>query len=308
MDAELRPWSIDQMDVRKHPGRRGEGVSVGIVDSGYAPHADLEHAVIRTKDFTGSRSGATDMHGHGTHVAGTVAGRETGEGGVGVAPFAHLAIAKALGDDGTGSDETTSEAITWLVGIGATIINMSLGSQVKMPRTSEAIRLATEAGVYVVVAAGNGGDNSRSWPALDERCVSVAAVDVNHRPADFSEPSSVDVACPGVKILSCYKNGQYAVLSGTSMAAPWFSGALAIFLSDLKHRGEPWPAPARLFDIIRAWTDDIGQAGDDIKTGLGMVSPKKYAASIKKPEPPAPVEAWTPTIRFTENWALCKRA
>lgn len=289
-DADLRPWSIEQTGVRKLGTRRGEGIRVGICDTGISAHGDLDAAIAEKQDFTGSRYGTEAVHSHGVHVAGIVAGRETERGGVGVAPWCRLWIAKALGDDGSGSDESTAAAINWLVASHVHIINMSLGSPAKLPQTASAIAGAVSAGVTVVCAAGNAGDTGRSWPALDERVVSVGATDVNHRAADFSEPSSVDCAAPGVKILSCYKGGQYAVLSGTSMAAPWLAGFIAVWFGDLMAANMKLPQPAEVLARIKEWTEDIEQPGADAKTGHGLMSPERYEASIKKQEPPMTIE------------------
>lgn len=289
-DADLRPWSIEQTGVRKLGKRRGEGIRVGIVDTGFSAHPDLNQVVSDARDFTGSRNGVEAVHAHGIHVAGIIAGRETDRGGVGVAPWCRLWIAKALGDDGSGSDESTAAAVSWLVESHVHVINMSLGSPSKMPQTAAAITAAYAAGITVVCAAGNAGDTGRSWPASDERVVSVGATDVNHAAADFSEPSSVDVAAPGVKILSTYKGGQYAVLSGTSMATPWLTGFLAVWFGDLMAAGMTLPTHAKVFERIAEWTEDIGQPGDDAKTGHGLMSPEKYAASLSETAPPPTVE------------------
>jgi subtilisin family serine protease len=305
-DADLRPWSIEQTGIRKLGTRRGEGVRVGIIDTGISSHGDLDAAVSDKQDFTGSRHGTEAVHSHGVHVAGIIAGRETERGGVGVAPWCRLWIAKALGDDGSGSDESTAAAVNWCVASHVHIINMSLGSPAKMPQTSAAIGTAIAAGVTVVCAAGNAGDTGRSWPASDERVVSVGATDVAHQAADFSEPSSVDAAAPGVKILSTYKGGQYAVLSGTSMAAPWLTGFIAIWFGDLMAAGLTLPTPDKVFERIAEWTEDIGTPGKDAKTGSGLMDAERYAASLKKIAVPS--EVWVPRLRFpwSKKWAIAE--
>lgn len=293
--AEIRPWSIDPLGIRELGKERGKGVRVGIIDTGideiHATRGSLAKAFKGGKDFTGSRHGYKDRHGHGTHVAGTIAGEETDKGGPGLAPHAELYIAKGLGDDGSGSDEAIAQAALWLrFECKCHIINLSLGG----PRPSQTIlsalkRVIADGGI-VICAAGNDGDYATSWPANDEQMVSVAATDKDERPADFSSPSSVDVACPGVQILSLYTNGTYAVLSGTSMACPWFVGWLAIYFGDLIAAGKPLPKQADLFDTILAWTKDIGAPGHDDKTGPGLVSPEKYKAQL--PEKPAESSSW----------------
>lgn len=281
--AIVRPWSIDQTGVRQIGDKRGAGATWGFVDTGYSPHPDLVANIVECRDFTGSAFGHRDIHGHGTHVLGTFCGmqRATGDG-PGFANAARACVAKGLGDDGTGNDEWTANAIYWLVDeCKVHGINLSLGAPTHLPLTEAAIRHSHRMGVFVVVAAGNFGDNATSWPALMDEAISVGATNKRREASRFSEPSSVDVAAPGEEILSCYLNGQYAVLSGTSMAAPWFSGMLATEIGEWIKGGRAVPSFDRVFDMIEAWTDDIGEPGDDPKTGNGLASIERYLATRK---------------------------
>lgn len=286
--AEIRPWSIDPLGIRAISSNRGKGVRVGVIDTGidrmHAESGWLRSSFRAGKDFTGSRNGFWDGHGHGTHVNGTICGDERVNGGPSLAPLAALYVGRGLGDDGSGGDDSIADAARYLrFTERCHLINLSLGGPMKSPAILKALYEVIDDGGIVVCAAGNEGDFSTSWPANDDRMISVAATDKQSRPADFSSPSSVDVAAPGVQILSCYANGSFAVLSGTSMAAPWFTGWLAIYFSDLLAAGLPLPNQLQLFDKIDEWTRDIGTPGKDRKTGAGLVSPEKY----RKMEPPA---------------------
>lgn len=303
-----RPWSIYQTGIDKlgPQDERGRGAVAVVIGTGVSRHPSLAKCVVDAMDFTGSRHGSDDIHGHETHTIGIVAGED-----VGVAPGARVHSLKGLGDDGTGSDETTAACVEKAIQIKPHAINMSLGSPARMPRTSAMLRKAVDAGILPVIASGNGGDFSQSWPAMEPFVISVGATDINGTPADFSEPSSTDCACPGVKILSTYLNGGFGILSGTSMSAPWFTGVWMIYVGWCLKNHMTIPPPGEALKLIQQWTRDIAAPGTDAKTGFGLIDGAafdKYLNSLVKPEPPQPTETWTPTIRFTDRWALCKRA
>ncbi len=299
----VRPWSIDQMGVRTLGDRRGAGATWGFVDTGYMKHPDLYAAVVDCKDFTGSGYGYRDIHGHGTHTLGTFCGAQRAAGdGPGFANAARAYVAKGLGDDGTGSDQQTADAIYWLVDeCKVHGINLSLGSPNHLPITEGAIRHAHRMGVLVVVAAGNFGDHATSWPALMDEVISVGATDRRNHASRFSEPSSVDIAAPGEEILSCYLNGQYAVLSGTSMAAPWLSGLLATEIGDRIARKLTLPNFDEVFDLLDSWALDIGEPGKDPKTGNGLATIERYKRT-KQVQRPACDGIWTPKNSGWRSW------
>jgi len=282
--AADQPWHLAAVGApaAHDAGHRGNGVVVGVVDSGvdarHVQSTGLLAQVIAAKDFTSSRSAQWDKLGHGTHVSGLVAQ---------VAPRAKLLSAKALGDGGEGSDRAIAEAIAWCVSQGSHVINLSLGSPSESPSISAAISAAISAGVTVVCASGNEGDRHVSWPASDNRTISVGALDRDQRPAAFSSPSSVDCAAPGVRVRSLYLDGGFAELSGTSMAAPIVTGLLALFIGrDLANGVQLLPHVAMLARC-RAASIDVGPTGPDRKTGAGLLSAEKWLEAVK-PEPTDP--------------------
>lgn len=201
---------------------KGKGVRVGIVDTGCElDHEDLAGAIVGSRDFTRSPYAAYDKVGHGTHVAGIVGARQNGKGVVGVAPEIDLIIAKGLGDDGTGGSLGIVQAIDWLLSERVQVINMSLGSPRPDFQILAAIRRAVDAGAFVIVAAGNSGPGAGvDYPGRFAETIAVAAVDQEGRIARFSSQGpEVDVAAPGQDVLSCYKRGEYARLSGTCLTA-----------------------------------------------------------------------------------------
>lgn len=290
--GEQIPNYYEQYGVRKAWGQsKGEGIKVGFCDTGIdSTHAgrggDLGGAVQAVRSFI-DNTGGQDANGHGTHAAGITAARENGNGIVGVAPECELYVAKVLADNGSGSDRAVAQGIDWLVSHGVQVINMSLGS----PNPSDAIKFAisraVSAGVVVVVAAGNSGRQyGVNYPARWEICVAVGAVDDRGMPASFTAVGpEVDVSAPGVSILSCTPQGTYGRKSGTSMAAPFVAGMVAIIQSRAKALGKTLSPPQVLTELNGAAVD-AGEKGFDNSTGHGLVRPPKW---LKEgfTEPPA---------------------
>jgi len=216
---------------------KGENVTVAVLDTGVDPdHPDLREAIADMRDFSGD--GIEDVDGHGTHCAGVIAARHNDFGFVGVAPLSMLLIGKVLGNDGRGSYDQIADGIDWAVDRGAHIISMSLGGPDSSQRLFQSVHSALAAGVSAICAAGNEGclfGNSIGYPGRYGGVITVAAHDPNGNPAGFSSRGGeLDFMAPGTEIWSSFKDGGYASLSGTSMAAPFVAGLAALCIS--KHR------------------------------------------------------------------------
>ena len=229
-------------------GSQGQDVVVAVLDTGcQATHPDLINQVIGgknfTDDFNGNDLNFDDNNGHGTHVAGTIAALQNGKGVVGVAPKAKLLICKVLGGDGSGSYDWIIEGIKYATnwrgknGERVRVISMSLGGPDDVPALHQAVKDAVNQGILFVCAAGNEGDNKEdtyeyAYPGGYNEVIEVGAVDLNGRLSSFSNNNTeVDCVAPGENIVSTYPGSQYAKLSGTSMATPHVSGALAILVN-----------------------------------------------------------------------------
>lgn len=261
---------------------RGAGVKVGIIDTGCeVDHPDLAGAVVASRDFTRSPYAAYDKQGHGTHVAGIIGARQNGKGVVGVAPEAELLIAKGLGDDGTGGSAGIVAAIDWLISEGARVINMSLGSPRPDYQILAAIKRANAANAFVIVAAGNSGPGAGvDYPGRFPETIAVAAVDKEGRIARFSSQGpEVDVAAPGDQVLSCYRDGEYAKLSGTSMATPFVTGCVALMLA----AGDKLRTVQELREKIKGTAKDAGPQGYDVAYGWGLMNPAKMLPPLEPP-------------------------
>jgi major intracellular serine protease len=188
----------------------------------------------------------TDGSGHGTHVAGTIAASEDGSGVIGVAPQCKLVICKVLESNGSGSIQGIINALDWVgdwTGPNEEkirVVNMSLGGPDDVPELHEAIKRVVDKGIVVCVASGNEGDDDErtmefSYPALYNEVITCAASDEKNTLAYFSNNNlQVDCIASGVNVVSTYPNSKYAKLSGTSMATPHVTGAVALLIG----RGE----------------------------------------------------------------------
>jgi subtilisin family serine protease len=238
--GQKRPWGIDAIQAPAvWPNTKGAGILVGVVDSGIQPnHPDLQINILGGENFVPDRSGVVDAtrwaddNGHGTHVAGTIAALDNGIGVVGVAPEARLFAAKVLDNRANGYASAVADGIAACTAKGVHVINMSLGGG-KSDLVYLAVLDAYNRGIVLVAAAGNDGSGfSLRYPAQHSETIAVTAVDSSFRFWSYSNwGAAVDYTAPGVNVLSTSNNGGYKTLTGTSMAAPHVSGAVALALS-----------------------------------------------------------------------------
>ena len=238
------PWGISRIGAREaNLINKGAGVKVCVVDSGIdKTHPDLAANLVGGRNYVVikgriSADNWNDDNGHGSHVAGTIAAIENTIGVVGVAPEAKLYAVKALDSRGSGYLSDVADGITECVRAGAKVINLSLGANGDPEAASPlrtAILNAQTAGVIVVVAAGNEGQDSRNTiPAGYPSVIAVSALNSSDQFASWSNfgLDENDFAAPGVSIQSTWKGGGYNTISGTSMASPHVAGAAALHLS-----------------------------------------------------------------------------
>ena len=227
-----------------------------------------------------------DESGHGTHVAGIIgAGVDNGEGIAGLAGGVQvMALRAGFETSGGGAfleDDDVAAAIVYAVDNGAHVINLSLGDPSFSPLLRDVIRYATQASVVVVAAAGNEGDGDVFYPARLEPAIAVAATDANGRVASFSNwGQSIDLAGPGVGVLSLAPGDGYNERSGTSMSTAHVAGAVALLLSRWPHL-EPDQVRAALMQSAL----DVGVRGWDPHAGAGLVQ-----VSAAPPESPLVAE------------------
>ena len=241
-------------------------------------------------DFYNYDGDPMDENGHGTHVAGIIgAVGNNGLGITGVAWRVQILPAKFLGADGSGATSSAIAAIEYAVDMGAVVLNNSWGGGPPSEALRAAILAANDAGALFVAAAGNDGANNDEYPHYPSsfhvpNMISVASSGRTDARSEFSNygPVSVDLAAPGSLILSTLPDGQTAVESGTSMAAPHVSGALAL----LKSRYPTMPA-ATMKAVILSSTDRIPALEGLIATG-GRLNVLRMLAGPDS-VPPAPI-------------------
>ena len=289
LDTELdNAWGVKRIGAGTihAAGNKGAGVKVAIIDTGIDyTHPDLKANYKGGEDFVNNMDGdPMDDHGHGTHVAGTIAAVDNGTGVVGVAPEAWFYALKILDSSGSGSDSDLIAAMQWAVGNEMQVVNLSLGTPTDPgAAVQQAFDNAAAAGVLSVAAAGNSdlfgliGDTVE-WPARYESVVAVGAIDSTDSLAYFSSTGpQVELAAPGVDIRSTLRGGGYGTMSGTSMATPHVSGTAALVIA------AGWP------DVrgrLASTADDLAPAGRDTWYGYGLVDADEAAASTTPPEPP----------------------
>jgi subtilisin len=286
--ASQVPWGVTMMEGTESPASTGgKDIVVAVLDTGVLiSHPDLQDRVGDCQDFTTKQAVVAgkceDKNGHGTHVAGIIAADGGAEhaGIYGLAPEATIFAYKVCDTTGSCWADDVAAALRLAADEGADIVNVSLGSDVENLLVSDAISYATDKGVLIVAAAGNDGSYAGSidYPAASKAVVAVGAIDTNAEIPDWSshgintttkkfivEDKDIEFVAPGVNIESTWKDGGYAILSGTSMAAPHIAG-LAARLWDAK---DEHPAQA-VRDALHKIATDILPEGDDDGSGFGI--------------------------------------
>lgn len=249
------------------------GPTIAVIDTGI----DRNHPDLATKlDTANSRcfgllcvlTGYEDDNGHGTHTAGTAAAATNNAIGVaGVGVNSRVQALKACNAVGTCNTSDVASAINWARTHGARVISMSLGGG-GTTTMQTAVQQAYAAGLVLVAAAGNDGNSAVNYPAGYAEVVSVAATDSNDNRASFSNfNNDVELAAPGVGVLSTYTADGYASVSGTSMSTPHVAGLAAL----LRGQNPSW-TPAQVRARMNTCSDDLGSPGWDSSYGNGRIN------------------------------------
>ncbi|MEU2249414.1 type VII secretion-associated serine protease mycosin [Streptomyces sp. NPDC019224] len=287
---EGRPWSLQRvlLDELWHD-TRGEGVRVAVIDTGVDDtHPQLAGAVDTAAgaDLLGRGDGTDDAVGHGTEVAGIIAARpREGTGFVGLAPGATVIPVRQNDARDSGTDASMAAAILHALARGAQVINIS--QETTRPRAAgsalgRAVAEAVRRDIVVVASAGNNGmDGTRTptYPAAFPGVLAVAASDRDNERAPFSRPGTfVDVAAPGVDIVSTVPGHGHCADSGTSFSAPYVSAVAALMRAKYPH----WTA-AQIAARIEQTAERSVNGRDDF-VGWGVVDPVRALSGDDSPQ------------------------
>lgn len=287
--SQVVPSGVSRIGL--NASNKGMGITVAVIDTGIdLTHPDLADNVVANTNCIDPTQSGNDDNGHGTHVAGVIASIDNDKGIVGVAPEAKLVSVKVLDASGFGTWSSLICGIDWITANAQTynikVGNMSLAGGGASDNACgftnndplhQAICNSTAAGItYVVAAANSATDASIFVPAAyDDTVITVSAlIDYDGAPGGLSTVNSwgpddtfagfsnygvvVDIAAPGVEILSTYKDGGYTTMSGTSMAAPHVAGAAALYLK--ANPGQTW---IQVRDGLRSLSEILNDGHSD---------------------------------------------
>jgi major intracellular serine protease len=227
-------------------GINGNNVVVAVLDSGcQMDHPSLQGQIIGgynfTTDYRSNSANYSDNTGHGTHVCGTIAATKNTTKVVGVAPRVKLLVLKVVTSYGRGHNRWTIQAINYAIKWRGPnqervrVISMSLAGPDNDPKLYQAVKTAIANNIVFVCAAGNNGNsksrNQSLYPGGYKEVIQVGSINFNGKISSFTNLNSeIDIYAPGENILSTYLNNGYAKMSGTSMATPHVSGAIALLI------------------------------------------------------------------------------
>jgi serine protease len=295
-------WHLNQIHSKETwKAAQGDGVIVAVVDTGVAKVPDLAQTeIVPGFNFVTNTPDATDDHGHGTHVAGTIAqSTNNGIGVAGVAFHAKIMPIKVLSARGSGSVSGIAEGIRFAADHGAKVINMSLGGPMASSVLAKAVKYAHDKGVVVVCAAGNDGKGKVSYPAAYPHAIAVAATQFDESTTFYSNwGKEIDIAAPGGNTRVDQNNdgmkdgvlqntvvpgdtsrNDYLLFMGTSMASPHVAGVAALVVGS--GVTDPDAVEKVLKETARPPKGDKSKitTGKDNRYGAGIVDAQ---AAVKK--------------------------
>ncbi|MEJ0104129.1 MAG: S8 family serine peptidase [Bacteroidota bacterium] len=240
VEPRLITWNVNRVGYGD-----GTGKTAWIIDSGIDfTHPDLNVDTLRSRSFLSGQPSANDENGHGTHVAGIIGAKNNNIGTLGVASNANLVSLRILDKDGTGTAGGLIQALAYVNtnGKAGDVVNISSGEDSVSSIVDQQVKNTAARGIYIAIAAGNDHKPAINYSpgrANAANIYTVSAIDSLDNFASFSNygNDAVDYAAPGVRIISTWIGGKYAIASGTSMAAPHVAGLLLLVGNNIKTSG-----------------------------------------------------------------------
>ncbi len=278
-------WNLDLIGAEPafRAERLGQGVRVGVVDSGVNPHPDLADRLLPGHNYianTADPEDTADNYGHGTRVAGLIAA-VSGEGYIGCAPGAELVPLKVTDGKSVKISAICAAIYGAIDDYGCTVLNLSMGVSRDYESLREAVAYAEEKGVAVVAAVGNGGSSVVYYPAGYDTVIGVGAVDrdrVLYPRSNCNE--SVFLTAPGVDVRCPSGLEGYTESTGTSFSVPQVTGAVAVLQG---MDGELTPGEIR--ELLAETAADLGAEGYDESYGYGLLDLGRCAAALAERPP-----------------------
>ncbi|MBB5355308.1 subtilisin family serine protease [Anoxybacillus mongoliensis] len=263
---QIIPWGVNSVGtnkllVKQEPVSK---VKVAILDSGInREHEDLKGKVVEEFNAINPGQPLYDTYGHGTAIAGIIAASDNEIGIRGVSPNVEIYSVKVLDDKGRGKVRDLVRGIQWCIDNRVQVMNISFGMSSDNSELREAIETAINSGIIVVAAAGNNYGGKTDYPANYKDVISVTAVNSNYKMASFSARGKIDFSAPGVDILTTSNNGGYGMYSGTSLAAAYVTGIVAIILEEPEQFGiskykKNKKFSSEMINILRRYSVKIG--------------------------------------------------
>lgn len=284
--SQIYPQNLKELNIPEvWKKTRGKGVVVAVLDTGTPKdHPDLIKNVDLSKcrSFIPGEDIWDTYHGHSTHVGGTIAAIDNHFGIVGVAPEVTIVTIKVLGKNGRGSSDSIAKGLEYCLKLKPDVINMSLGSTTPMDSVHAVVKKLVKAGIPVIAAAGNDGKEGIMYPAQYDEVIAVGSYGrgtIRNKSLFSNYGDTLDIMAPGEEILSTYLNGQYAVLSGTSMATPHVVGVIALMISYMRTLGRTL-TPDQIKKLLLKTAIDVGASGFDSQHGYGIIDPEKIFNNI----------------------------
>lgn len=312
--AGKKDADIDCGNMRRYlKGRKKSKVVVAVIDTGINYELADFSGKVNMKDaynFVSNNTDPMDDNNHGTHVSGIIAASSNnGYSMAGISSNVTILPIKALDSNGSGRVSDLAKAIKYATEQEVDVINLSLGIREEngdpvLPDSCEdvekALKEAVKKNITIVVAAGNESKDNLSYPANSKYTITVGAINNKDQLASFSNTGEgLDLVAPGVAIASLLKNGEVAVLDGTSMATPIVTAVVANMYSLDQNLNSD-----RVEAILKKSCRDLGKKGYDTKYGYGCINAEKAVKNVAKKVKSLKISSKTKTLYTGQSTTL----